>query len=127
MTQQNENAAQPGGQGNTPYMRLRGLVLLLVGLGFAKWQIYDPLHALENGVTEVTISSTMMALAIFLPVLGLAIVVAGNGVERFFETLRVDPKRLSAKNVVFLLLMTALGGSAWIWVQMALTAQGFHR
>ncbi len=126
MTQQSENAAQPVGKTNTPYMRLRGLVVLLIGLGFAKWQIYDPLHARENGVTEVTISSTMMAVGIILSVMGLAIVVAGNGVERFFETLRVNPKQLGAKSIVFLALMAAIGLGAMIWVEMALEAQGFR-
>ncbi len=127
MTQQNENAAQPGEQRTpTPYMRLRGLVLLLIGLGFAKWQIYDPLHARENGLTEVTTSSAMMALAIILPVCGLAIMLAGNGVERFFETVRANPKQLSAKSIVFLSVMAAIGLAAMIWVEMALEAQGFR-
>lgn len=127
MTQENRNDIQPGGQGNTRFMRLRGLVLMIIGLGFAKWQIYDPLHARENGVTEVTISSTMMAVAIILTVLGFAIVLAGNGIERFIETMRADPKRLSVKNVVFLLTMALLGGGAMIWVEMALEAQGYRR
>lgn len=127
MTQQPDTAPQTAAQpAPTPYIRLRGLVLLLVGLGMAKWQIYDPLHAKENGVTEVTISSTMMALAIMLPVLGLAIMLAGNGFEKFFADIRVDPKRLSWKSVAFLLAMALIGGGAWIWVEMALSAQGYH-
>ncbi len=126
MTHQPDNAPQTAQQAPTPYLRLRGLVLLIVGLGMAKWQIYDPLHAKENGVTEVTINSTMMALGILLPVLGLAIVVAGNGIEKFFADMRVDPKRLNWKSVVFLLTMALVGGGAWIWVQMALSAQGYH-
>ena len=127
MTQQPDNTPQAAAQrAPTPYIRLRGLILLIIGLGMAKWQIYDPLHAKENGVTEVTISSTMMALAIILPILGLAIMVAGNSIEKFFADIQVDPKRLTWKSVVFLLTMALIGGGAWIWVKMALSAQGYH-
>ncbi|HEY6093836.1 MAG TPA: hypothetical protein VIU93_02675 [Gallionellaceae bacterium] len=127
MTQQTDNTPQTAVQpAPTPYIRLRGLILLIIGLGMAKWQIYDPLHAKENGVTEVTISSTMMALGIILPILGLAIMVAGNSIEKFFADIQVDPKRLTWKSVAFLLTMALIGGGAWIWVQMALSAQGFH-
>ncbi len=113
MTQQPDNAHQTATQpAPTPYIRLRGLVLLIIGLGMAKWQIYDPLHAKENGVTEVTISSTMLALAIMLPVLGLAIMLAGNGIEKFFTDMQIDPKRLNWKSVAFLLTVVLICGGA---------------
>ncbi len=109
-----------------PYPRLRGAVLLLAGLGLAKWQIYDPLHAAENGVHEVTLYGLAQFLGIILPLLGLAMVLAGHGVERFLHTLRFDPKRLNWKSAVFLLFFVGLGIYAWEWVNHALTAQGYH-
>ncbi len=107
-----------------PYPRLRGAVLFAIGLGLDKWQIYDALYARESA--ELAISSAVLVLAILLPVLGLALMLAGHGVAKFAEDLLMDPRRLTWKSGAFLLLMVAIAGSAWVWVQMAIEAQIYH-
>lgn len=109
-----------------PYPRVRGAVLLLIGLGLDKWQIYDPLYGQGSGATEVTISSALLALAILLSVLGLALMLAGHGVAKFAEDLLMDPRRLTWKSGAFLLLMVAIAAAAWVLVQMGLEARGFY-
>lgn len=106
--------------------RSRGLLMLVIGLGLAKWQIYDPLHAREQGLEQVTISSLLVVLAILASVLGVTTLVVGDRLERIFEDLRIDPKRLNWKNTAILLLVALIGGAIWIWIQLDLSAQGYR-
>jgi hypothetical protein len=100
--------------------------MLIIGLGLAKWQVYDPLHAREQGIEQVTIYSLLVGLAVLLPILGVATLVMGDRLERIFEDIKIDPKRLNWKSIAILLLMALLGGSTWIWILLELSAQGYH-
>ena len=104
----------------------RGLLMLIIGLGLAKWQVYDPLHAREQGLEQVTVYSLLVGLAVLLSVLGAASLVMGDRLERIFEDIRFDPKRLNWKSMTVLLLMTLVGGSIWIWILFELSAQGYR-
>jgi len=50
----------------------------------------------------------------------------GNRLDRIFEDIRIDPKRLNWKSIAVLLLMTLMAGSTWIWIQLELSAQGYR-
>jgi len=100
--------------------------VLIIGLALAKWQIYDPLHAREQGLERVTISSLLIGLAILLSVFGAAILILGDRFEKIIGNLQIDPKRLNWKSTVFLVLIALVGGSIWVWVQLELSAQGYR-
>ena len=107
-------------------LRSRGLLVLIIGLALAKWQIYDPLHAREQGLERVTISSLLIGLAILLSVFGAAILILGDRFEKIIGNLQIDPKRLNWKSTAFLVLIALVGGSIWVWVQLELSAQGYR-
>ena len=75
--------------------RLVGLIFLIGGLGLAKWQIYDPLHARELGRKEVWIDAKLVGLAIILPALGALFLVFGERVEGLLRSgwLRLEVAR----------------------------------
>jgi hypothetical protein len=106
--------------------RTRGLLMLIIGLGLAKWQIYDPLHALEQGIERITVYSVLVGLAVLLSVFGSATLVIGDRLEKIFEDIRIDPKRLNWKSITILLLMTLVVGSTWVWILLELSAQGYR-
>ncbi len=110
----------------TPGLRSRGLLVLIIGLALAKWQIYDPLHAREQGLERVTISSLLIGLAILLSVFGAAMLILGDRFEKIIGNLQIDPKRLNWKSTAFLVLIALVGGSIWVWVQLELSAQGYR-
>ena len=106
--------------------RHRGLLMLIFGLGLAKWQVYDPLFALDQGLEQVTIYSLLVGLAVLLPVLGAATLVMGDRLERIFEEIKIDPKRLNWKSIAVLSLMALAAGATWIWILFELSAQGYR-
>ena len=127
MAQQSDKHSRSGRQPAAKLgTRSRGLLMLIIGLGLAKWQIYDPLHAREQGLEQVTVSSLLVGLAVLVSVLGAATVVMGDRLERVFEDIRIDPKRLNWKSIAVLLLMTLVAGSIWIWIRFELSAQGYR-
>jgi|SRR5436853_2241378 len=127
MAQQSDNQSRSGRQPAAKLgTRSRGLLMLIIGLGLAKWQVYDPLHAREQGLEQVTVDSLLVGLAVLLSVLGAASLVMGDRLERIFEDIRFDPKRLNWKSTTVLLLMTLVAGSIWIWILFGLSAQGYR-
>jgi len=127
MAQQSDNNSRSGRHSAAKLgTRSRGLLMLIIGLGLAKWQVYDPLHAREQGIEQVTVYSLLVGLAVLLPVLGAASLVMGDRLERIFEDIRIDPKRLNWKSIAVLLLMTLVAGSIWIWILLELSAQGYR-
>ena len=73
MAQQSDNQSRSGRQPAAKLgTRSRGLLMLIIGLGLAKWQVYDPLHAREQGLEQVTVDSLLVGLAVLLSVLGAA-------------------------------------------------------
>lgn len=107
-------------------VRTRGLFMLIIGLGLAKWQVYDPLHAREQGAEQVTVYSLLVGLAVLLTIFGTATLLMGKRMEKIVEDLRIDPKRLSWKSITVLLFMALVAGSTWIWILLELSAQGYH-
>ena len=127
MAQQSDNHSRSGRQSAIRLgTRSRGLLMLIIGLGLAKWQVYDPLHAREQGLEQVTVDSLLVGLAVLLSVFGAACLVMGDRLERIFEDIRFDPKRLNWKSITVLLLMTLVAGSIWIWIRFELSAQGYR-
>ena len=127
MAQQSDKYSRSGRQRAAKLgPRGRGLLMLIIGLGLAKWQVYDPLHAREQGLEQVTVYSSLVGLAVLLSVLGAASLLVGNRLDRIFEDIRIDPKRLNWKSIAVLLLMTLMVGSTWIWIQLELSAQGYR-
>jgi hypothetical protein len=105
------------------YPRLMGIVSIVAGLILAKWQIYDSLHAAEQHKSQVTIYSTLVAGAVFLPAYGVLLVLFGRWPIQWF---RIDPQNLSVKNTVCSLLFAAIGIVVFLFVLSSLESQGFH-
>lgn len=108
--------------------RLVGLIFLIGGLGLAKWQIYDPLHARELGRKEVWIDAKLVGLAIILPALGALFLLFGERVEGWLRSgwLDIDTGALSWRNVVVISTLGLGLGAVYLWVLMRLGAQGYH-
>ena len=127
MAQQSDNNSRSGRHFATKRStRSRGLLMLIIGLGLAKWQVYDPLHARAQGLEQVTVDSLLVGLAVLLSFFGAASLVMGDRLERIFGDIRFDPKRLNWKSITVLLLMTLVAGSIWIWILFELSAQGYR-
>ena len=108
--------------------RLVGLIFLIGGLGLAKWQIYDPLHARELGRKEVWIDAKLVGLAIILPALGALFLVFGERVEGLLRSgwLDIDTGALCWRNVVVILTLALGLGAVCVWERMRLAAQGYR-
>jgi hypothetical protein len=105
------------------FTRLIGLGVLGVGGILAKWQIYDPLHAAENGSPEIWISVKVIGLAILLIFFGLAFVIFGNRVNKW---LKVDVNNIGWKNALFYVFMAAVCIATFLWVRSELLSQGYR-
>ncbi len=105
------------------YLRLWGIVCIVLGLILAKWQIYDPMHAAEQHKQEVWILSVFVALGIYLPPLGLLQLIFGR---RLIKWVSIDPQNLNLKNTVCLVLFAAVGVAALVYVLGTLESQGYH-
>jgi len=100
--------------------------MLIIGLGLAKWQVYDPLHAREQGIDQITVYSLLVALAVLLTIFGSGALLMGSRLEKILEDIRIDPKRLNWKSTTILLLMTLAAGSIWLWILLELSEQGYN-
>jgi hypothetical protein len=113
----------PQKQYTNRYLRLWGLLCIVLGLILAKWQIYDPLHAAEQHKQKVWILLYSVILGIYLPPAGLLLLVFGRRTAKWFQ---IDPQNLNLKNAVCLLLFAAVGGAAIVYVLASLESQGYH-
>jgi len=104
------------------YPRIIGIVMIVVGLLVAKWQIYDPLHAAEQHRREVWILSELIGLAIYGPAYGVLLLLFGRRPNQWFK---FDPQNLSLKNVLSLLAFGAVGLAAIFYVIGSLESQGY--
>jgi hypothetical protein len=106
--------------------RLQGVIYLAIGLGLAKWQIYDPLNARALGLDHVYISFWLVAFAVIFPMVGAAYVAFGQAAVTFLEGLSGDPMHPSGKSVAITLAMVlpTLGMIAFVILQ--LNAQGYR-
>lgn len=100
--------------------------MLIIGLGLAKWQVYDPLHAREQGIDQITVYSLLVALAVLLTIFGSGALLMGSRLEKILEDIRIDPKRSNWKSTTILLLMTLAAGSIWLWILLELSEQGYN-
>jgi hypothetical protein len=106
--------------------RLRGVIILAIGLGLAKWQIWNPLHAAELGLEEVTIYKLALFGAVILPPLGLFFILLGERAKSFFANMTpTDFSNLTLRDLamagMFLAVMVPVG----LWISSELAAQGY--
>jgi hypothetical protein len=102
--------------------RIMGTILIAVGLFFAKWQIYDPLHAAEEHKQEVWLLSELIAIGVYGPAYGLLLLLFGRRPNQWFA---FDPQNLSLKNVLSLFFFGAFGLAAILYVIHSLEMQGY--
>ena len=107
--------------------RLRGLLILVVGLLVARWQIWEPLHAAQLGMQSVTVWSWGVFAAVALPWLGLAYLIFGSRVDRHLLLFNMmDRNNLSKRDVTFLLLGSVPVMILWVVIDQSLRAAGYH-
>src|SRR5688572_14685507 len=112
--------------GDLMNQRLRGLIIFALGLWLAKWQIWDPLHAAELGLEEVTIYKAALAGAVALPPLGLFFLLFGVTAKAFFAAMSpMDSSDLTKGNVIALLVFLAVMLVVGSLLTQALKAQGY--
>jgi len=102
--------------------RIMGIIVIVVGLLLAKWQIYDPLHGTEQHRQQVWLFSELIGAAVYLPAYGLLLLVFGRRPNKWFT---FDPQNLSLKNVLSLLAFGAVGLAAIFFVISSLEGQGY--
>jgi len=107
--------------------RVRGLIVLAVGLGLSWWQIWIPLHAAELGLQRVWTSTILMGLGVFCVALGGLHIAFGPLAERLLARLQVaDYNKLSVRDVVLIIAMAIPVGILFFWVQAQLSAAGYR-
>jgi len=75
----------------------------------------------------VWLVDVLVMLALLFTPLGLAYLLLGDRVDRFFERLpRLDPQRLTWKSVALLLLGGLPFFVVWVLIHMALSGQGYR-
>jgi hypothetical protein len=114
--------------GDLMNQRLRGVIILAIGLWLAKWQIWDPLHAAELGLEQVTIYKVALAGAVILPPLGLLFLLFGEKAKEFFVAMGdLDSSNLTKGNVISLLVFLAIMLVVGSLITQELRAQGYFK
>jgi hypothetical protein len=106
--------------------RLRALPIVAIGLGLCYWQIWIPLHALQDQRQSIFVSGKALALGILLVMMGLLMLVVGSGFERFLAPDPAQPTKLSPRALLVILPGAAAGIAGWIYVDRALEAMGYR-
>ena len=120
------NARGDESLGDLMNQRLRGAIILAVGLWLAKWQIWDPLHAAELGLEEVTIYKAALVGAVALPPVGLFFLLFGEKAKEFFAAMGdMDSSNLTKGNVVSLVVFLAIMLVVGSLITQELNAQGY--
>jgi len=106
--------------------RVRGLLLLGIGLILSYFSIWRPLTALERGQTEVWLSHSAIGLGAILTVFGAAFVIIGPGFERMLESAQPDPKNISFRSILLIAPFLLIAVGVYVWVRMRLTQMGWE-
>ena len=105
--------------------RLRGLMIVGVGLALSWWFIWRPLTALERGDTEVWVSSTGIGAGAVITILGAAMVLIGPGFERLMEAGKPDAKNITPQSLAVIVPIAWLAAAAYFLVRNRLEQLGF--
>jgi hypothetical protein len=106
--------------------RLRGVIILAIGLWLAKWQIWDPLHAAELGLEQVTIYKLALFGAVVLPPLGLFFILFGERAKSFFANMTpTDFSNLTLRDLVLAGMFLAVLVPVGLWISGELKEQGY--
>jgi hypothetical protein len=103
------------------YPRSIGVLILAVSAAVMKWQIYDPLHAAEQGKQTVLIWGTLFCLSIMAGVFGLALIVFGKSLGPWIEA---HPEYLGRRKP-YLPAFTILIIMLYAWVLHGVSKQGY--
>jgi xanthine/uracil permease len=104
------------------FPRTIGAIMSAIGLGLAKWQIYDPLHAAERHQQQVWISGKLIGIAIIVSIYGLALVVFGRKTNDF---MKIDPKNIDWGKAFLLFGTAIICLAAYVLIMARLSAQGY--
>jgi hypothetical protein len=122
------NARGDESLGDLMNQRLRGVIILAIGLGLAKWQIWNPLHAAELGLEEVTIYKVALAGALVCPPLGLFFIAFGDKAKAFFAALGdMDWNNLRKGDVIAVLAFAAVMAISMWLITQELAVQGYFK
>jgi hypothetical protein len=104
------------------YPRTMGVIICLVGLLLAKWQIFNPLHAAEQRRNSIWIHAGLIASAIIFPVYGVLLMLFGKRPNEWFV---INPQNVGWKNTLILLVIS--GGCLVVFFSVinSLENQGF--
>jgi len=106
--------------------RVRGVLILAMGLALGWWQVYRPLTALARGETEVTISNALIGFAAVFTVLGTLFILIGPPFERLMHEAKPVDGRYRPRAVLFFyapIVLLTIG--SFLFVKMRLAAMGF--
>ena len=121
------DVASPGSVGDAVKSRLRGVLLMGVGLLAFKAQIWDPLHAAELELETVQVWTLGVFAGIALPWLGFAYLVFGQKVDAWVWRFRLMNRNdLRPRDVAILLLASVPVLIVWVIIQHSLLAAGYH-
>ncbi len=82
--------------------RLKGLIVFILGVALAFWQIISPILAARNGVTTVTVYDLGIGAGVVLPIVGTLMLFGGRKVN---ELLIVKEDKLTIVQVVLFLFV----------------------
>lgn len=115
-------ALKPGEKPDSVYRGL-GASLILAGAALGKYFIWDVLEAARRQEDGLRIYSKPVFLTALLPMMGLVLVVLGGKAMAY---LKLDKKKLTAPQIVFLLVAVGAGLALDVWLKGELSDLGYE-
>jgi len=107
---------------NTKNPRINGVVLMCTGIIGGGIYINHLLAQAEKHVSEITVYSKLIALFDIMTVLGLFMTIFGS---KMSSMLQIDNNNLTLSNVIFILILAAIGISGYVGVLYLLEGVGY--
>jgi hypothetical protein len=120
----NETSDQSGGNHfSKRHPRTTGIISLLAGACLAKWQIYDALHAAEQGKESVSFNGKLAVMSIGFIVFSVPYIIFGRKFEQWFK---LDLKNVGWRNAIIYAGTAIVAVAIVEWVKKSLVAQGYR-
>ena len=101
--------------------RAMGALIFALSLGFAKLQIYDPLHAAEQNAERVWIWSSLIVFSIFGGFYSLGLMIFGKRLNPWIES---HPQYFGWRRPYMYILLILLS-MLYLWIMRELDKQGY--
>ena len=103
------------------YPRAMGALIFAMSIGFAKWQIYDPLHAAEQKTEKIWIWSGFICFSIIAGFYSLGLIIFGKRLNPWIES---HPQYFGWRKPYMYILLVFIS-VLYLWIMRELDDQGY--